>query len=135
MTEKRTLLLIGGAGFLGAHVATAATAAGLAVVAATRDGTEAAPPCDLLDPASLAACIETVRPDLVVNAAGSASVGRSWEHPAETFAANATGVLNLLEAVTGGAGTPMSSASLRPTSTACARSVNYRWVRTGSRCQ
>jgi len=104
MGEKRTLLLIGGGGFLGAHVAAAAAAAGLAVVAVTRGGTEAAPPCDLLDPASLAACVEAVRPDLVVNAAGAASVGRSWEHPAETFAANATGVLNLLEAVAAGAG-------------------------------
>jgi GDP-4-dehydro-6-deoxy-D-mannose reductase len=100
MAEERTLLLIGGGGFLGAHLATAATAAGLRTIAATREGTDAAPPCDLLDPASLAACLEAVKPDLVVNAAGSASVGRSWEHPAETFAANATGVLNLLEAVT-----------------------------------
>lgn len=40
-----------------------------------------------------------MKPDLVVNAAGAASVGRSWERPAETFAANASGVLNLLEAV------------------------------------
>jgi GDP-4-dehydro-6-deoxy-D-mannose reductase len=104
MSEKRTLLLIGGGGFLGAHVAAAAAAAGLEVVATTRGGTGAAPPCDLLDPASLAACVEAVRPDLVVNAAGAASVGSSWEHPAETFAANATGVLNLLEAVTGQAG-------------------------------
>jgi GDP-4-dehydro-6-deoxy-D-mannose reductase len=36
---------------------------------------------------------------LVVNAAGMASVGQSWQRPAETFAANATGALNLLEGV------------------------------------
>jgi GDP-4-dehydro-6-deoxy-D-mannose reductase len=101
---ERTLLLIGGGGFLGAHVAVAARVAGLALVAATRGGTAAAPPCDLLDPTSVEACVEAVRPDLVVNAAGAASVGRSWEHPAETFAVNANGVLNLLEAVTGRAG-------------------------------
>ena len=99
MTEQRTLLLIGGGGFLGAHLAAVATAAGLRTVAATRGGSEVAPPCDLLDPASLAACLEAVKPDLVINAAGAASVGRSWEYPAETFAANATGVLNLLETV------------------------------------
>jgi GDP-4-dehydro-6-deoxy-D-mannose reductase len=40
-----------------------------------------------------------VQPDLIVNAAGAASVGRSWQRPAETFAANAAGVLNLLDAV------------------------------------
>jgi GDP-4-dehydro-6-deoxy-D-mannose reductase len=100
MAEERTLLLIGGGGFLGAHLAGAAAAAGLRTIAASRADTDAAPPCDLLDPASLADCLEAVKPDLVVNAAGAASVGRSWEHPAETFAANATGVLNLLEAVT-----------------------------------
>jgi GDP-4-dehydro-6-deoxy-D-mannose reductase len=99
MAEERTLLLIGGGGFLGAHLAAAAAAAGLRTVAATRRGSLASPPCDLLDPASLAACLDAVQPDLVVNAAGAASVGHSWERPAETFAANATGVLNLLEAV------------------------------------
>jgi GDP-4-dehydro-6-deoxy-D-mannose reductase len=104
MAEERTLLLIGGGGFLGAHLAAAAAAAGLRTVAPTRGGSPATPPCDLLDPASLAACLDAVKPDLVVNAAGAASVGHSWERPAETFAANATGVLNLLEAVARRAG-------------------------------
>jgi GDP-4-dehydro-6-deoxy-D-mannose reductase len=104
MAEERVLLLIGGGGFLGTHLAAAAAAAGLRTIAATRRGTDAAPSCDLLDPASLAACLDAVKPDLVVNAAGAASVGHSWERPAETFAANATGVLNLLEAVAGQAG-------------------------------
>lgn len=104
MAEERTLLLIGGGGFLGAHLAATAAAAGLRTVAPPRGGSSATPPCDLLDPASLATCLEAVRPDLVVNAAGAASVGQSWERPAETFAVNATGVLNLLEAVAGQAG-------------------------------
>jgi GDP-4-dehydro-6-deoxy-D-mannose reductase len=100
MSEERTLLLIGAEGFVGAHIAAAAAAAGLRVTETTRAGTEETPPCDLLDPASVLACVAAVKPDLVVNAAGAASVGRSWEHPAETFAVNATGVLHLLEAVT-----------------------------------
>jgi GDP-4-dehydro-6-deoxy-D-mannose reductase len=99
MSEERTLLLVGAGGFLGAHLASAAAAAGLGTIAATRQGTEETPPCDLLDPASVAAAVEAVKPDLVVNAAGAASVGRSWERPGEAFAVNATGVLNLLEAV------------------------------------
>jgi GDP-4-dehydro-6-deoxy-D-mannose reductase len=99
MSEERTLLLIGAAGFLGTHIAAAAAAAGLWVTATTRGGTQGAPPCDLLDPAAVSACVRAVQPDLVVNAAGAASVGRSWGHPAETFAVNATGVLHLLEAV------------------------------------
>jgi GDP-4-dehydro-6-deoxy-D-mannose reductase len=103
MAEERALLLVGAGGFLGSHLAAAAAAAGLRVIPATRGGTELAPPCDLLDPASVAVCVAAVKPDLVVNAAGSASVGRSWERPGEAFAVNATGVLNLLEAVAGSA--------------------------------
>lgn len=94
-----TILIIGAGGFLGSHLLTAGREAGLRVVPGVRRGAEGAPPCDLLDPASVEACLETTRPDLVVNAAGSASVGRSWEFPTETFATNASGVLNLLEAV------------------------------------
>jgi GDP-4-dehydro-6-deoxy-D-mannose reductase len=95
-----TTLITGAGGFLGGHLLAAGREAGLRVVSASRRGGDGVPPCDLLDPASVEACIETARPDLVVNAAGAASVGRSWERPAETFATNATGVLNLLEAVT-----------------------------------
>jgi GDP-4-dehydro-6-deoxy-D-mannose reductase len=104
MSEARTLLLVGAGGFLGSHLAAAAAGGrGLRVVAAGRGSTGEAPLCDLLDPAGVTACIEAVEPDLVVNAAGAASVGRSWERPAETFAVNAAGVLNLLEAVARGA--------------------------------
>jgi GDP-4-dehydro-6-deoxy-D-mannose reductase len=99
MSERRTMLLIGAGGFVGGHLLEAASQAGLRVVAAGRAGGAEAPACDLLDSAAVSACVEAVKPDLVVNAAGSASVGRSWERPAEAFATNATGVLNLLEAV------------------------------------
>jgi GDP-4-dehydro-6-deoxy-D-mannose reductase len=95
----QTMLLIGASGFLGTQLGRAAHDAGLGVVPASRQGGGGALRCDLLDPASIATCLDRVRPDLIVNAAGAASVGRSWERPAETFAANATGVLHLLEAV------------------------------------
>jgi GDP-4-dehydro-6-deoxy-D-mannose reductase len=99
MKEGRTLLLLGAGGFVGGHVATAAANAGLRVIATGREAGGDDPVCDLLDPASLSTCLREAHPDLVVNAAGSASVGQSWERPAATFAVNATGVLNLLEAV------------------------------------
>lgn len=101
MSERRTLLLFGAGGFIGGHLEPAAAAAGLRVVATRHRAGAGAPACDLLDAASIRDCVREVRPDLVVNAAGSASVGRSWERPAESFAVNATGVLNLLEAVAG----------------------------------
>jgi GDP-4-dehydro-6-deoxy-D-mannose reductase len=56
------------------------------------------PPCDLLDRAALEECLRSVTPDLIVNAAGSPSVARSWEHPEEAYAINAGGVRNLLAA-------------------------------------
>jgi len=93
-----TMLLTGAQGFVGTHLLAATREAGLNVVPASRRGGDDAPPCDLLDPAAIEACLEAVQPDLIVNAAGSSSVARSWERPAEVFAANATGVLNLLEA-------------------------------------
>lgn len=102
-SEERKLLLLGAGGFIGTHLAATAAAAGLRVVAATRAGTDAAPACDLLDPTAIAACVERVRPDLIVNAAGDPSVAGSWEHPEEAHAINAGGVRNLLEAVAGSA--------------------------------
>lgn len=94
-----TMLLIGARGFAGAHVREAAESAGLRVLAAGREPGGDGPRCDLLDPASVGACVEAAAPDLIVNMAGAASVAASWERPGEAFAVNAGGVLNLLEAV------------------------------------
>lgn len=98
LSDDRILLLVGARGFVGRHVHEAAKDAGLDVVDAGREGVDGVG-CDLLDPDSLAACLAEVNPHLVVNLAGAASVAASWERPAEDFAINATGVLNLLEAV------------------------------------
>jgi GDP-4-dehydro-6-deoxy-D-mannose reductase len=91
-------LLIGSRGFVGTHFQQTASEAGLHVVATSRLGDDRSPPCDLLDRASVDRCVEALAPDLIVNAAGSPSVARSWEHPDEAQAINAGGVRNLLEA-------------------------------------
>ncbi|MET0559798.1 MAG: NAD-dependent epimerase/dehydratase family protein [Solirubrobacterales bacterium] len=98
-TAEPTLLLLGASGFAGVHLRQALSQHGLRVVSSSRGGGEGAPACDLLDAEAIASCVEAVRPQAIVNAAGSSSVARSWERPAEVFAVNATGVLNLLEAV------------------------------------
>ncbi len=95
------MLIIGSSGFFGGRLAEAARIAGLQLVTASRNSGTGDLPCDLLDRASIDSCLELARPDLVVNAAGAASVGRSWEQPEETFAVNAKGTLNLLEAIAG----------------------------------
>ena len=94
----RRYLLVGASGFLGTHLSRAAAAGGLRAVAASRQGSAEAPPCDLLDPAAVAACLRAVKPDLIVNLAGDPSIARSWEHPEEVHAINADGVRNLLDA-------------------------------------
>jgi GDP-4-dehydro-6-deoxy-D-mannose reductase len=99
VSPGQRLLVLGADGFLGSHLVAAAEAAGLTAVAACHRPRGGALACDLLETESIAACLETARPDLVINAAGSSSVGQSWERPAASFAVNATGVLNLLEGV------------------------------------
>jgi len=94
------MLIIGASGFLGGHLLAAGRESGLEVLAAARRPEADALRCDLLDPPSIEACLQAARPDLIVNAAGAASVAESWERPGQTFSANATGVLNLLQAQT-----------------------------------
>jgi GDP-4-dehydro-6-deoxy-D-mannose reductase len=92
------VLVLGATGFAGRHFLDAAAAAGLQGVGAARGG-DGGVVCDLLEPESIRTALDEVRPDAVVNLAGAASVGRSWEEPDATFALNAAGVANLLEAV------------------------------------
>jgi GDP-4-dehydro-6-deoxy-D-mannose reductase len=91
------VLLVGATGFAGSHFRHAAEKAGLDVIGAARHGAELT--CDLLDPASLERTLGEARPDSVVNLAGAASVAASFRDSERTFEVNATGVLNLLEAV------------------------------------
>lgn len=97
-TSQPTLLLLGASGFIGRHLRQACREAGARVVTSSRRG-DADLACDLLDLDAVAACLAEARPDLVVNATGSASVARSWEQPADVFSINVSGVLNLLEAL------------------------------------
>ena len=97
----RRVLVIGSTGFAGRHFVEAARKAGLEVVTAARRGRAADLVCDLFEPRTIEESIAECSPDAIVNLAGAASVGRSWNEPADTFALNAGGVVNLLEALTG----------------------------------
>lgn len=94
-----TVLLIGARGFAGSHFSNAARDAGLDLISASVNGDEADFACDLHDPASLDRALAEVQPSAVVNMAGQASVRASWSKPRDTFEVNATGVLNLLDAI------------------------------------
>jgi GDP-4-dehydro-6-deoxy-D-mannose reductase len=79
----------GGAGFAGRHVLDRLPGA----VAPSREE------LDLLDPGAARAALREAAPDVVWHLAALASVGRSWEAPAETISENVSMTVNLLEAV------------------------------------
>jgi GDP-4-dehydro-6-deoxy-D-mannose reductase len=93
--------LLGADGFVGAHLRVVAEREGMRVVSAGHRPNDGVQACDLRDPASIEACVGAVQPDLVINAAGTASVRESWENPGLAFGTNAKGVLNLLTAMAG----------------------------------
>jgi GDP-4-dehydro-6-deoxy-D-mannose reductase len=90
------VLITGGSGFAGSHLADACAAAGDEVVEVSRSGAVAA---DLLDGAATRRAVGEIAPDVVYHLAAQAHVGVSWEDPATTLHDNLTMTLNLLEAV------------------------------------
>lgn len=68
---------------------------------------------DIRDGAELSRLLRAARPDIVLHLAAQAFVGRSYREPAETFATNVQGTVNLLEALRG---TPGIAAALIVTS-------------------
>lgn len=53
---------------------------------------------DIADGVKLAAAIETIKPEMVFHLAAQPIVSRAYEDPAETFASNVIGTLNVLQA-------------------------------------
>lgn len=103
----RTAFVTGVGGQDGSYLAEQLLNLGWSVHALTRnDQTDAAQlpggiishPGDLTDHESLQRALGDALPDVVFNLAGSSSVARSWDSPAETIAVNSTAVAALLEA-------------------------------------
>jgi GDP-4-dehydro-6-deoxy-D-mannose reductase len=82
-------LVTGGAGFAGRHLLALLSDA----VAPSRAE------LDLLDAGAVRAAVRDAAPTVVFHLAALASVGRSWEAPAETLTQNVAMTANLLEAV------------------------------------
>ena len=79
----KTILVAGSAGQVARALAALPAPAGVKIVAQGR------PQLDLLDKASIAAAFDTVRPDLVVNAAAYTAVDQAESEEAAAFALNA----------------------------------------------
>jgi GDP-4-dehydro-6-deoxy-D-mannose reductase len=93
------LLVVGATGFVGRQVASAAAETGHTAVLASRRPSPGGLACDLLDAGSVRACVEQAAPEMVVNAAGNASVAAGWKEPEAVREVNVAGVGRLLEAV------------------------------------
>ena len=102
-----TVLVTGGAGYIGSHACKALARAGYAPVTfdnfATgwRDAVKFGPLAegDLLDRASLDAAFETHRPEAVLHFAALSLVGEAMENPGLYWRTNVMGALNLFEAM------------------------------------
>ncbi len=101
-----TLMVTGGAGYVGSHCCKAFAARGWRVVVydnLSRGWREHVKwgdliEGDILDATALNAAISSLRPDAVAHFAALAYVGESIEAPAEYYRVNTTGMLNLLDA-------------------------------------
>lgn len=107
----RRVLVTGVSGFVGPHLARALIRAGSEVSGLGAEGEmpkldvdlAAWHVADLRDLDSMKAAVSAAKPDAVIHLAGQSSAARSFEIPEETFAINALGTWNLLDAVQRGA--------------------------------
>lgn len=90
MVHNKKLLLIGGNGFVGRHVASLAE--GCEVVSSGRE-------CDVSDQASVAELIGKVKPDRVVHLAAITTLAESFGNPRRAIDVNFGGVFNVLSAL------------------------------------
>ncbi len=105
MIRGARVLVTGGGGFVGPHLARALAAAGARVRGAGLGAPPAGTPvedwieADFSELAQAAAAVCSAPADAIVHLAGQSSAARSFEAPEETFRANVSGTWSLLEAV------------------------------------
>ena len=101
------ILVTGGAGFIGSHTCKALAAAGLLPITFDNlarghaDSVQWGPLVvgDILDPTALDDAFKQYRPKAVIHFAGLAYVGESFSEPLRYYSANASGIVNLLDAM------------------------------------
>lgn len=105
------VLILGAGGFAGRHLARELAGRGHEVVASVRprapgaasppevSGAVAVVPCDVAEPARVAAALAEASPEAVVALAGTSSPVAAAAEPAAAFRANTLGVVHLLDAI------------------------------------
>lgn len=92
----RRVLITGGSGFAGSHLAAACLAEGDDVSDLSR---RAGARVDLLDADAVRSAVDEARPEVVYHLAARAHVGHSWQEPGPTLQDNLTMTLHVLEAI------------------------------------
>lgn len=87
-------LVTGAGGFVGVHLAAHLRACGDDVVETDRATTG----LDICDLDGLVELFRSNQPDVIYHLAGDSDVGGSWDHPLDTFRANAEGTMSVLMA-------------------------------------
>jgi len=111
MGRRPRALITGVAGFAGSHLADLLVGRGdvdVHGVMRPDDGTQHLAHLgerihlhrvDLRDDERVSEALRTIKPDMLFHLAAQASVGQSWERPADTLIGNITMQLNLLQAI------------------------------------
>ncbi|SHJ68760.1 GDP-mannose 4,6-dehydratase [Desulfofundulus thermosubterraneus] len=99
------ILITGAGGFVGYHLVAYLRSRGHIVYAGVRSTKPEFPPgvqtvhLDILNSGTLHDVLSFIRPEAVVHLAAQSMVAVSWRKPAQTFAVNVLGTINLVEAV------------------------------------
>ena len=106
---KRTALITGISGMDGSHMADLLLTMGYSVYGLSRNATGSNTEhfenrinlldVDIKDTSLVRKIVSDVRPDEIYNFASQSSVALGWKNPVETSNTNATGVINILEAI------------------------------------
>ena len=92
-------LITGSGGFVGRYLVKELERCGDEVICCTSKGDAGTVQMNIMDAEQVSAVIGETRPDVLFNMAGQANVALSWKFPQQTFALNAIGFTNILEAV------------------------------------
>ena len=92
-------LITGSSGFIGSHLSEELMNNGYEVIKCDLKKSNDVVAMDVMNQQTIQDVLEQYQPDVIINMAGQANVGLSWEKPQLTVQLNTVGLINILEAV------------------------------------